>query len=273
MKKTLLFSVIIGMYVLLCGCPYEYTDTTKVSAPTPSVAITKTHQVTSLGTVGNPVTLQGQSYIGTFYNLTFNLTTPTGTQYTLLVQDTSKDPLVGMKTTLCYCYFYDTAIGTKNNTIMEVLQPTNPGDTLFNHMFSLVSFDASGNLTSILPFPTPFQNYQLPGSPHPTSYLQYMGGYISYCARVASGGDGPALSYPPNTAAGGGYDDDALIKGIGLVGASGSTGSTGATGGTGGGGMAYTWGTIIIYLIVIAIVMLIMGLTIGRKLGKNMTKK
>jgi len=271
MKKTLLFSVIIGMYVLLCGCPYEYTDTTKQTGPTPLEPIAKTHTVAALGT-GSPVTFRGADNIGTFYNFSFTLSSASSTMYGLSVNDTCTIPLIGLATTPCYCYFYDTTIGTKTNTIMEVLQPTNQADTAFNHLFSMVTFDASsGNITSILPFPAAMTNSQYqPGETHPANSLQYMEGYLVYITRLGAGGG--TGKYPPNTDAG--YDNDSEIKTLALVGATGGTGSTGSTGSTGGtGGTSYNWSNNIIVLLIMAIVLLFVGLFIGRAFGRNMTKR
>jgi hypothetical protein len=202
MKKTLVISVVLGMYVLLCGCPYEFTGIGPASIyPTPI----NVDVLVNAGTPTNNVPFwygKFNSGIPAYFKF-INITQPGATPiYTILSQfDTTSTSQL-----LDTCYFSTVNYSDGGNaTMMEIVQYSQNSKTNYNHIFSIISTNPDQSL-NFLPLPLSITNSSYLSPPlNPMQVQQVVQLYLKNIFGVKP-------VYPLNTDVG--IDNDSEIKGL-----------------------------------------------------------
>ncbi len=230
MKKILLISAVLSMYVFICGCPYQYSAP-KMMPVLPSTLI-------NVDAMLNPTdgsTWQGFFQDGTQAQFTFTRRGAAASPY--YVFNISSYPFSDVYESY-NCYFstitfpnYDGT--TITDTIMETVQLSIVSPGIGDHSFAIVRGNLCTDihksiLAEIHPFPAAITNPNFqplagglgvaattPASMSNVPPMALLTGYLTYTHSTS-----PPPPYPPNTDRTGGSDGDTDIHGITLAGIS-----------------------------------------------------
>jgi hypothetical protein len=206
MKKNLIIAAVLSMYVFLCGCPYEVSDTNSVQDLP--------------GTTINVDGLLNQTFNGNLKNgipvIVSLATNPLGANIYFLTIKSNPNG----EGTVTYTCFFTTITFTSNgiqmppDTMMEAIQNYPLPPTNFNHLFAIIkcsSNPGSFKLTDIITMPNAITNnsFQIPNTPPSAITSVLIQRYLTYI-NTPIGNQKPA----PNTDKDGGGDWDSEIRNL-----------------------------------------------------------